>query len=67
MIKRKPLLALAIASFVLAFVCILACVTHAGNSNAGASGGAAGFGIIASTFILCGSFFLYKHLTNKNM
>jgi hypothetical protein len=67
MIKRKPLLALAILSFVFALICIAACVTYAGNLEAGASGGATGFGIIASTFILCGSFFLYRHLTNKNI
>jgi hypothetical protein len=67
MIKRKPLLSLAILSFVFALMCIIACATYAGNPDAGASGGATGFGIIASAFILCGSFSLYKHIANRNV
>jgi len=67
MIRRKPLLALAILSFVFAILCMAVCVELAGNRDPAAGGGATGFGVITSAFILCGSFFLYKHITNKNV
>lgn len=77
MINRKPFLILAILFYFFALICIITCVTFATGRNvsysiesgidSGLSGGATGLGIIASAFILCGSFFLYKHLTNKSV
>jgi hypothetical protein len=64
--KSKPLLLLAILFFTFAVMCIFACAAHADNSRDGSSGGATGFGVIASALIICGSFFLYKHLEKKD-
>jgi hypothetical protein len=74
---QKTFLKLTWIFYILAF--ISACVTVGLASNvstssgfgsetgvaSGYSGGAAGFGIITSSFIFVGSFFLYKYLTNK--
>ena len=62
---RKKLFIFANACFILAFICIIATSSFANERyDAGAAGGATGFGIISAAFIVTGAFFLYKYLTS---
>jgi hypothetical protein len=65
--RKKPILLSAIVFYSLAFISICVCLTLAGYYEAGSAGGATGMGVVAASFILCGSFFLYKHLTDRNV